>query len=89
MSAALHAELDRIYAARDRNNMAPTIAALLPLYEQHSEEPRVIYEVGGAYHTAGEEATALGFYERAMTAGLEGDVRRRCYLQHSSQSWPS
>lgn len=84
MSTALHAELDRIFAARDRNHMAPTIAALLPLYEQHPKEPRVLYEVGGAYDTAGEEATALGFYERAMAAGLEGDVRRRCYLQYGS-----
>lgn len=84
MSADLHNELDRIFAARDRNNMDPTIAALLPLYEQHPHNPRVLYEVGGAYDTAGDEATALGFYERAMTEGLQGDVRRRCYLQYGS-----
>jgi len=65
MSTDLHNELDRIFAARDRNNMGPTIADLLPLYEQHPHNPRVLYEVGGAYDTAGDEATALGFYERA------------------------
>jgi len=72
MGVELHAELDRIFAARDRNNMAPTIAALLPLYEQHPRDPRVLYEVGGAYDTAGEEATAVGFYERAMAEGWKG-----------------
>lgn len=84
MSIELHAELDRIFEARDRNNMGPTIAALLQVYEQHPLDPRVLYEVGGAYDTAGEEATALGFYERAMNEGLDGDARRRCYLQYGS-----
>jgi tetratricopeptide (TPR) repeat protein len=77
-------ELDRIFAARDRDNMAPTIAALVPIYEEHPHDPRVLYEVGGAYDTAGDEQTALGFYEKAMSAGLAGDVRRRCYLQYGS-----
>jgi tetratricopeptide (TPR) repeat protein len=84
MSAELHGELDRIFAARDRNNMGPTIAALVPLYEQHPRDPRVLYEIGGAYDTAGEETTALGFYEKAMSEGLQGDVRRRCYVQYGS-----
>lgn len=84
MSIELHVELDRIFAARDRDNMGPTIEALLPLYAQHPHDARVLYEVGGAYDTAGEEAIAVEFYERAMTEGLEGDVRRRCYLQYGS-----
>ncbi|TYD00292.1 tetratricopeptide repeat protein [Arthrobacter echini] len=77
MSATPHIELDRILAARERDNMAPTIAALLRLHQEHPEDPRVLYEVGGAYDTAGEEATAAGFYERAMAAGLDGAVRQR------------
>ena len=84
MSTALEDELARIFAARDRDNMRPTIAALLPLAEQHPENPRVLYELGGAYDTAGDEATAAGLYERAMRMGLAGDVRRRCYLQYGS-----
>ncbi len=84
MTNTIDDELDRIFAARDRNDMQPTIAALLPLYEQHPENPRVLYEVGGAYDTAGEEAVALGFYEQAMSRGLAGDIRRRCYLQYGS-----
>jgi len=77
-------ELDAIFAARDRDDMAPTIAALLPIYERHPENARVLYEVGGAYDTAGEEETAVGFYERAIAAGLEGDLARRCAVQYGS-----
>ncbi|WP_298254220.1 tetratricopeptide repeat protein [uncultured Arthrobacter sp.] len=51
--------------------MAPTISALLEILQQHPEDPRVLYEVGGAYDTAGEEATAADLYERAMAAGLD------------------
>ncbi len=70
MPETLDAQLDRIVAARDRDDMNPTIAALLPLLERHPDDARVLYEVGGAYDTAGEEATALDLYERAEAAGL-------------------
>ncbi|GAA4672296.1 tetratricopeptide repeat protein [Frondihabitans cladoniiphilus] len=84
MSDELDAQLESIFAARDRENMGPTISALLPLYDEHPENPRVLYELGGAYDTAGEEATALRFYERSIDQGLVGDIRRRCYLQYGS-----
>lgn len=77
-------ELDRIVAARDRDDMGPTIAALVEILAQHPDDPRVLYEVGGAYDTAGDEKTAIGFYERAMAEGLVGDVRRRCFVQYGS-----
>lgn len=80
----LDQQLDEIFAARDRNDMAPTIAALVPIYEANPENARVLYEVGGAYDTNGDEELALTFYERAMDAGLEGDLLRRCYLQYGS-----
>jgi hypothetical protein len=66
---SLNDELDRIFAARDRDNMQPTIDALLPLCDAHSENARVLYEVGGAYDTAGQEETAREFYEKALAAG--------------------
>jgi len=84
VTTALYARLDGIFAARDRADMAPTIAALVPIHDEHPNDPRVLYELAGAYDTAGEEATALGFYERAMASGLAGDIRRRCYLQYGS-----
>lgn len=84
MKEALDEQLDVIFAARDRENMTPTIQTLLPIYKQHPNNPRVLYELGGAYDTAGEETTALGLYEDAMAEGLEGEIRRRCYLQYGS-----
>ena len=77
-------ELDRLFQARDRDDMAPTIAALLPILAQHPQNARVLYEVGGAHDTAGDEETAVGFYERAIAAGLEGDLARRCAVQYGS-----
>lgn len=77
-------DLDAIFAARNRDDMGPTIAALLPILEQHPGDARVLYEVGGAYDTAGDEQTAAGFYERALAAGLDGDLARRCAVQYGS-----
>ncbi len=51
----LDEELDRILAGRDRDNMQPTIEALLPLYPSHPENARVPHAVGGTYDTAGQE----------------------------------
>lgn len=79
--------LDRLaalFAARDRDRMAPTIDAFLAVLAEHPDDPHVLYEVGGSYDTAGEEETAAGYYERALDAGLEGDTLRRCLLQYGS-----
>jgi tetratricopeptide (TPR) repeat protein len=80
----LRARLDAIFAARDRSHMAPTIAAFLGVLEEHPDDPGVLYEVGGAFDTDGQEEIALGYYRRAMAAGLEGRWLRQCYLQYGS-----
>ena len=80
----LDEELDRIFAARDREDMKPTIDALLPLLEEHPVNARVLYEVGGAHDTAGNGHTARSYYEQALRAGLSGDLLRRCYVQYGS-----
>ena len=59
----LDEELDRIFTVRDRDQMQPTIDALLPILAEHPADARVLYEVGGAYDTAGQEPTARSFYE--------------------------
>ncbi|MBF4635644.1 tetratricopeptide repeat protein [Agreia pratensis] len=64
--------------------MAPTIEYFTALLARFPDNPEAIYEVGGAYDTAGEEDRARGFYERALAAGLQGDTRRRCLLQYGS-----
>ncbi|PFG31418.1 tetratricopeptide repeat protein [Paramicrobacterium agarici] len=81
---ALRAELDAIFEARDRSHMAPTIAAVVELLSQHPDDPAVLYEVGGAYDTDGQEEVAAEFYRRAMNAGLDGRWLRQCYLQYGS-----
>ncbi|MCC3273899.1 tetratricopeptide repeat protein [Arthrobacter zhangbolii] len=84
MDGALEAELDGLFAARDRADMAPTITALLGVLRRHPGNARVLYEVGGAHDTAGREEEAAGYYEQALAAGLSGDVLRRCCLQYGS-----
>lgn len=80
----LDERLDQIFAARDRADMQPTIDALTPIAAAHPHHPRVLYETGGAYDTAGQEAEAAGWYQRALDSGLAGDTLRRCYLQYGS-----
>ncbi|NUU07929.1 tetratricopeptide repeat protein [Leifsonia sp. C5G2] len=81
---ALLQRLRELFEARDRDDMQPTIDALREVLAEHPDDPDVLYEVGGAYDTAGEEDTAAGFYERALDAGLSGDTLRRCLLQYGS-----
>ncbi|SIN86252.1 tetratricopeptide repeat protein [Agromyces cerinus] len=88
MTATLSSELDatlrEIFERRDRANMQPTIDEFLAVLADHPGDPYVLYEVGGSYDTAGEEETALGYYERALGSGLGGDPLRRCLLQYGS-----
>jgi hypothetical protein len=51
---------------------------------EHPDDPDVLYEVGGAYDTGGQEAIAAGYYERALAAGLSGEALQRCLLQYGS-----
>src|SRR2546430_2609964 len=76
--------IQRGYDQRDRANMAPTIAYFQALLAEHPDHPVLVFEVGGAYDTAGQEETARGYYERALALGLDGDVLRRCLCQYAS-----
>ncbi|GAA5198259.1 hypothetical protein GCM10023322_71220 [Rugosimonospora acidiphila] len=64
--------------------MAPTIAYFQALLAEHPDHPVLVYGVGGAYDTAGQEETARGYYERALALGLGGDALRRCLCQYGS-----
>lgn len=76
--------LSAIFDARDRADMAPTIAAFLEVLAEHPDDAHVLYEVAGSYDTAGDEEVAAGYYERALDAGLAGDTLRKCLLQYGS-----
>lgn len=76
--------IQRGYDQRDRANMEPTIAYFQALLAEHPDHPVLVYEVAGAYDTAGLEETARGYYERALALGLDGDTLRRCLCQYAS-----
>ncbi|MFF1876409.1 tetratricopeptide repeat protein [Leifsonia sp. NPDC058230] len=80
----LEQRLRDIFESRDRDDMQPTIDAFLRVLAEHPGNAVVLYDVGGSYDTAGEEETALGYYEQALRAGLTGDTLRRCLLQYGS-----
>jgi tetratricopeptide (TPR) repeat protein len=84
MTPELDAAVAAIYADRDRDDMAPTIAAFTALQAAHPEEAQLVYEVAGGYDTAGDEARAAPLYEQALAMGLDGDALRRCLVQYGS-----
>ncbi len=81
---SLEDRLETIFSARDRENMQPTIDAFLAVLAEHPDHPEVLYQVGGAYDTDGQESVAEGYYQRALEAGLDGESLRKCYLQYGS-----
>ncbi|GAA2822038.1 tetratricopeptide repeat protein [Kribbella solani] len=83
LTPELAATIEAGFARRDRANMGPTIAFFEQLLAEHPDNPYVLYEVGGSYDTAGQEETAVGYYERALP-GLSGETRRKCLLQYGS-----
>jgi tetratricopeptide (TPR) repeat protein len=84
LTPELQETIREIFGRRDREHMQPTIDAFLALLAEHPGQPEVLYEVGGSYDTAGEEQTALGYYEAALAAGLSGDTLRKCLMQYGS-----
>jgi tetratricopeptide (TPR) repeat protein len=47
-------------------------------------DPVALFEVGGAHDSTGFTETAVGYYERAIAAGLTGVRRRRVSIQMAS-----
>jgi tetratricopeptide (TPR) repeat protein len=84
LTPELESAIERGYEQRDRANMAPTIAYFEALLAENPDHPVLVYEVAGAYDSAGQEATARGLYERAMALGLDGEPLRLCLCQYGS-----
>lgn len=84
LTPELEAAVARVYELRDRADMEPTIARFEELLAQHPGHPVLVYEVAGAYDTAGREAEARARYEEALRLGLDGEPLRRCLCQYGS-----
>lgn len=80
----LDQQLDEIFAARNREDMSPTIAAFARAVEKNPGNARALYELGGSYDTAGEEETARIYYEKAQEAGLDEPYLKNWYLGYGS-----
>lgn len=48
------------------------------------DDPVALFEVGGAHDSTGRTEAAVGYYERAVAAGLSGVRRRRVSIQMAS-----
>lgn len=74
--------VDDVYATADESEyiaLVDAIAAELP-----EDNPVALFERGGARDASGDERGAVGFYERALEAGLDGSRRRQCVIQLAS-----
>lgn len=76
--AALWEQLD----AMDRDAFVQAMKDLAA--ECDPGDPAALFEVGGAHDSTGYTETAVGYYERAIAAGLTGVRRRRVSIQMAS-----
>jgi cyanophycin synthetase len=60
------------------------IAAAEQLVAQHPDDPRLAFELAGAHDAAGDPATAIGLYEKALSGGLREPQRHRAQIQSAS-----
>ncbi len=60
------------------------IAHFRLLLDQYPDDPRALYEYGGAFDSAGRENEAIPLYRKALEKGLSGDYLPQLYLQLAS-----
>ena len=68
LTPELEEAIRRGYAQRDRANMGPTIAYFESLLAGHPGHPVLVYEVAGAYDTAGQEERRVSFTSGRWTS---------------------
>lgn len=76
--AALYERIDEL----GRQEFVDAMKALAA--ELDADDPVALFEVGGAHDSKGFTETAVGYYERAIAAGLSGIRRRRVSIQMAS-----
>jgi tetratricopeptide (TPR) repeat protein len=68
--------------AMDRDAFVAAMRALAA--ERGEDDPVALFELGGAHDSTGYTEAAVGYYERAVAAGLSGERRRRVSIQMAS-----
>ncbi|AKU16834.1 tetratricopeptide repeat protein [Luteipulveratus mongoliensis] len=63
---------------------ARRIAAAATLLESQPQDARLMFEYAGTFDNAGEETTAIDWYDRAVAAGLREPHRHQALLQKAS-----
>lgn len=60
------------------------VAAMEDLAAECPADPVALFEVGGAHDSTGRTREAIGYYRRALEAGLDGSHRRQAMIQMAS-----
>jgi tetratricopeptide (TPR) repeat protein len=82
--SALSDAIEQGWAAARREDPEPTVSYFHDLLRQHPGDARALFEYAGALDFSGREAEAAPVYERAFSAGLDGDDLRRGLIQYGS-----
>lgn len=77
-------ELESVLAAVAQQTGAARVKAARDLVEAHPDDPRLVYELGSALDTAGDEVSAVSHYRAALAHGLREPHRFRAQVQLAS-----
>jgi hypothetical protein len=82
---AWEARVAALWERLDEMDRDAFVAAMRDLAaECDPDDPVALFEVGGAHDSTGYTEAAVGYYERAVKAGLTGVRRRRVSIQMAS-----
>jgi cyanophycin synthetase len=87
----------KVVASRGEHELEPEIAELWTMEDDgvriraaeqlvtlHPDDPRLAFELAGAHDAAGDPATAVALYQRALAGGLREPYRHRAQIQAAS-----
>lgn len=85
VTEAWEARVAALWERLDEMDRDAFVAAMRDLAaECDPDDPVALFEVGGAHDSTGYTEAAVGYYERALKAGLSGVRRRRVSIQMAS-----
>jgi hypothetical protein len=77
--------VDALWSEFDRHKPAAFVVRMQALAaELPADDPRALFELGGAYDSTGQPVNAAPLYRQALAAGLAGSRRRQAVIQLAS-----